>query len=103
VDLDGGRLRVVQVAVETASTVTIKPSPKTRAGVRTVPLPAFLVDALRLHRESSDTDSDLVFPTRTGSPLRRSNFRRQVWRPALVRAGLLGKLEQLGSCQWRAS
>jgi integrase len=33
-----------------------------------------------------------VFGTENGTALRRSNFRRQVWRPALVRAGLLGRI-----------
>jgi len=102
-DLDAGRLRVVQVAVESAAAVTIKPTPKTRAGVRTVPLPSFLVDALRNHRQCSDPDNELVFNARTGSPLRRSNFRRQIWRPALVRAGLLGEVDQLGPRRWYAS
>ncbi|MEV4413550.1 tyrosine-type recombinase/integrase [Catellatospora sp. NPDC049609] len=34
-----------------------------------------------------------MFVTSTATPPRRSNFRRQVWRPALVRAGLLGHLD----------
>jgi integrase len=101
VDLDGARLRVVQVAVESVGSVTIKPCPKTRAGVRSVPLPGFLVDALR-DRQRSATDV-LVSATRTGTPLRRSNFRRQVWRPALVRAGLLGQVDELGPHKWRAT
>ena len=44
----------------------------------------------------------LVFATRDGSPLRRSNFRRQVWRPALVRAGLLGKVAEVSPDKWHA-
>jgi integrase len=64
---------------------------KSRAGVRTVPLPPFLVDAFRQHRRSGD----LVFPSRTGGPLRRNNFRRRVWLPSLVRAGLLGEVTEL--------
>ena len=52
-----------------------------------------------------DTEPDprwLVFPTRNGTPQRRSNFHRQVWRPALVRAGLLGSVEELGGA-WQGS
>jgi hypothetical protein len=44
----------------------------------------------------------LVFSTRNGTPLRRSNFRRQVWRPALVRVGLLGQVAAVGDA-WRAT
>lgn len=51
VDLSRGRLSVGQVAVETAAMVTIRAYPKSRAGVRTIPLPDFLVRALEAHRE----------------------------------------------------
>lgn len=97
VDLTRRQLNVGQVAVETAAEVTVRPYPKSRAAVRTIPLPDFLVRELKAHRELTvgDTNPDpgsLVFPTRNGNPHRRSNFRRQVWRPALVRAGLLGRV-----------
>lgn len=107
VDLDDARLSVGQVAVETAKSITIKPCPKTRAGVRTVPMPGFLLDALRRRHARLSEDQvkprALVFATSTGAPLRRSNFRRQVWRPALVRAGLLGKVAYVAPDQWVAS
>ena len=107
VDLTRGRVTVGQVAVETAAAVTLRPYPKSRAGVRTIPLPDFLRRQLTAHRELTlgDTEPDprwLVFPTRNGTPQRRSNFRRQVWRPALVRAGLLGSVEAIAG-GWRAS
>jgi integrase len=96
VDLDRARLRVVQVAVETPAEVVIRPYPKTRAGVRTVPLPPFLVDALRSHRGEDDPEHEaLVFDSRVNGPLRRSNFRRRIWLPSLIRAGLLGTLVQV--------
>lgn len=86
VDLSRGRLSVRQVAIETAATVTIRTYPKSRAGVRTIPLPDFLVHALEEHRELTigNVEPDpawLVFPTRNGTPQRRSNFRRQVLAP----------------------
>jgi integrase len=107
VDLSRRRLRVGQVAIETAATVTIRPYPKSRAAIRTIPLPDFLVRALEEHRELTvgKVEPDpawLVFPTRNGTPQRRSNFRRQVWRPALARAGLLGSIEAAENT-WRAS
>ena len=95
VDLDKRRLKVTQVAVETPSTVTLRPFPKSRAGQRVVPLPPVLTESLTIHRNSrvaDPDDGDLVFPAKTGGPLRRNNFRRRVWLPSLVRAGLLGHI-----------
>jgi hypothetical protein len=43
-----------------------------------------------------------VFAGRDGQPLLRASFRRDVWRPALVRAGLLGLVDELGLDKWRA-
>ena len=51
VDLDRRRLNVVQVAVETPSTVSLRPFPKSRAGQRVVPLPPV---ADRIVDESSE-------------------------------------------------
>jgi integrase len=105
VDLNRDRIRVGQVAEETARSVRVRPYPKTRAGVRTVPLPDFLVAALRARLAEWPSEPDpaaLVFGTRLATPLRRSNFRRQVWRPALVRAGLLGKVAEVAPDKWHA-
>ncbi|HEX2417516.1 MAG TPA: site-specific integrase, partial [Micromonosporaceae bacterium] len=104
VDLDARTLRVVQVAVETADAVMIRHYPKTRSGVRMVPIPAFLEYALRTHCEQTGRvgRKDLVFVNREGGPVWRSTFRRRVWRPALVRAGLLGSVVQLCPDRWRA-
>lgn len=70
-------------------------------------MPAFLVQELREHRFLTVADERpnpraLVFATWNGTPLRRSNFRRQVWRTALVRAGLLGRAAEKGPHDWRA-
>jgi integrase len=91
VDLDTGVVHVRQVAVETPGAVTLRPYTKTRAGIRTVPLPAFLAEALRAERArlgERPAPEALVFPSRAGTPLRRSHFRRRVWTPAVVRSGL---------------
>jgi integrase len=93
VDLDAGRLRVGQVAVETPGSVTLRPFPKSAAGVRTVPIPDFLAVALQARRLAAGGDPDpraLVFAGPTGSPPRRANFRKRVWLPSLVRAKLSG-------------
>jgi integrase len=105
VDLDRARLRVVQVAEETHGGILLRPYPKSRAGVRTVPLPGFLTSALRqLLAEAGNPDPrTLVFRDRIGRPLRRSNFRRRVWLPSLVRAGLLGQVVNAGPHRYRAA
>jgi integrase len=53
----------------------------TLAGVRSVHLPEFLIKLLLAHR--SDTDHERVFTGIDGGLLRRSNFRRRVWLPAV--------------------
>lgn len=44
-----------------------------------------------------------VFRNSAGGPLRRTQFRARVWRPALVRAGLLGNVVNTGPYRWRAT
>lgn len=86
VDLDAAELHVRQVAVEVIGRLDLRPYPKSRAGRRTVPMPTFVVDALRAGPGSGDR-AGLVFGTRAGGPMRRSNFRR-VWVATVTRSGL---------------
>jgi integrase len=68
-------------------------TPKTDASIRTVVLPELVVDSLDVHlaRCWAEPGPDgLVFPASGGGPMRRSNFRRRVWTPALARVGLVG-------------
>jgi integrase len=55
---------------------------------RTVSLPPFLVIALRRHLEEFPPQNDLLFVSEAGHLLRRSNFNRRVWQPAVEKAGL---------------
>jgi integrase len=104
VDLNSRELHVVRVAVEVAGTVTSKPFPKSRAGRRTVPVPDFVVAELERHREEyAAGPAGEVFRNSSNGPLRRTLFRARVWRPALVRAGLLGDVAELEPDRWRAS
>lgn len=91
---------MAQVAIEISGTVAVRKHPKTAAGHRVIPIP----DALHkmLTAACSSSQSDLVCPTATGSPHRRANFRKQVWRPSLVRAGLLGEVGEVHTGQWEA-
>jgi hypothetical protein len=105
VDLGARTLTVRQVAVETSATVITRPFPKSAASVRTVPLPAFVMEHLSFLSSIVDgkpVAGDLVFVTENGTALRRSNFRRQVWRPALVQAGLLGRILKKGEDRFEA-
>ncbi len=102
VDLDAEEVHVVRVAVEVAGAVTTKPFPKSRAGRRVVPLPPFVVAAVRDHRRRyGQGDAGEVFTNQAGGPVRRTLFRVRVWRPSLVRAGLLGKVVQEAESVYR--
>jgi integrase len=92
-DLDQRRLRVIRTIIEVSGQTSFKPFPKTTAGRRTVPLPPWLAEIIQEHYETYPAgENGLVFPNAVGRPLRRTLFRSRVWRPALVRAGMLGTL-----------
>ncbi len=55
--------------------------PKTPASARTITLPPFLIDLLRDHLDSRD--GDFVFTSPRRCWLRRSDFDRRVFRPAI--------------------
>ncbi|HET6297325.1 MAG TPA: site-specific integrase [Kribbella sp.] len=97
IDLNAGTLRVERVAIEVSGHVTPKPYPKSRAGRRVVPLPSMVADLLKRHRDLYGTGpAGEVFTNEAGTPLRRTLFRARIWRPALVRAGLLGAVTEEG-------
>ncbi|WP_327005872.1 tyrosine-type recombinase/integrase [Dactylosporangium sp. NBC_01737] len=58
---------------------------------------------LRAALDAPPRPTALLFTSRSGQPLLRSTFRRQVWRPALVRAGLLGRVTEPRPGEWLAS
>lgn len=96
-DLDAGTVRVIRTVVEVAGHTSFKPFPKSRAGRRTVPLPSWVVTALREHLAAYPAeDGGLIFSNEAGGALRRTLFRSRIWRPALVRAGLLGEVRRDG-------
>lgn len=106
-DLDRAQVRVVRTVIgtviEVAGHTSFKPFPKSAAGQRTVPLPAWLVTILREHLARHELGAgDLVFTNAVGGALRRTLFRSRIWRPALVRAGQLGTLTRAGDA-WVAS
>jgi integrase len=87
VDLGARRLRVVRVLIEVSGQISVKPYPKSRAGRRSVPVPAAVVELLVQHRQTFPSP-ELVFVNSVGGPVGRTSFRTRVWKPALRRAGL---------------
>jgi integrase len=86
VDLLHGRL-VVAIATTEAEGLAIKDTKS--HSVRRIALPAFLLAALREHLATVPADPDAVlWPSRTGRPMRYGSYRRWVWDPAAVEAGL---------------
>ena len=60
---------------------------KTSASRRTLSIPPFLTEELGLHLQH-EPESDFVFTGSKGAMLRRSNFRKRYWKPAVNRAEL---------------
>src|SRR3954454_17115548 len=94
-DLDAGTLRVIRTVVEVAGHRSFKPFPKSAAGRREVPLPPWSLRLVREHVEHWPTPpTSPVFANEIDGPLGRTAFRARVWRPALVRAGLIGDVRR---------
>lgn len=103
VDLDAGLLRVTRTVVEVSGHTSFKAFPKSSAGLRTVPLPPWLITIIRDHMRQWPTAPNApIFANEVGGPLRRTLFRSRIWRPSLVRAGLLGDVTGDGG-KWVAS
>ena len=87
-----------QMTIDVVETRTTGPDgrpvfepPKSRAGIRTVPVPGFVMQELAAHIDAEvDEPSGLVWTSMSGAPLGEANFRLRVWRPATVAAGLEG-------------
>ena len=82
--------RVVRVRHSMSSVDGLK-GPKTRAGIRDVPIPqhiAEIVSAFIGQFQVANPD-DLIFTARNGAPLLLSNFHINYWKPLQVQAGLV--------------
>lgn len=87
VDLMRGHVDVVESGVETGSRVVFGP-PKTRSGRRRVALASEAVDALGRLLGRPGAAEDLVFTSPEGGVIRRGNFTRRAFAPAIAGAGL---------------
>lgn len=88
--VDGPRVTIAEQLVRRSDRRWHRDAPKTKAGRRTIVVPGFVADELAAHLDQwAAPDADgLVFPNRAGNPLISSSFTGNVFKPALVRAGL---------------
>jgi integrase len=89
VDLAAGVVDVAETVNELKGRLAIGP-PKTKASRRKVSLPPGVVEELAEHLRHPGRPTDFVFRARGGQVLRVSNFRQNVWRPAVAAANLDG-------------
>lgn len=81
---------MIRTVIEVAGHTPFKPFPKSATGRRTVPIPSGLVLVIREHRRCwSAQREELIFANKVGASLRWTLFRPRIWRPSLVRVGLL--------------
>lgn len=86
VDLLRAELDVAEILTDVRGVISFGP-PKTRAGRRRIPIPRLVVDELAQH-VAGLAPGELVFTSAEGGPVRPSNFRRRIWTPGTVAAGL---------------
>jgi len=58
-------------------------APKSKASRRVVSVPGFVIEELAQHVATFPDSSGLVFTAQSGGPIRRTNFRRRSWKPAV--------------------
>jgi integrase len=103
VDLEASVLRVIRTVIEVAGRISFKPYPKSTAGRREIPLPGWLPPILHTHTSHYPAGRNgLIFTNTAGGPVSRTAFRARIWRPSLVRAGMLGEITLTGD-QFEAS
>jgi integrase len=90
IDPESGSVRVERTLVELQNGALSFGPPKSEAGNRSVVVPALVTPELRWHLAcfAQPGPDGLVFVGPGGALLRRGNFRRRVWLPALKTAGL---------------
>jgi integrase len=87
IDLEARRLYVRQAAPEVEGRIIVGP-PKTRAAVRTVPLPQIVIDALK-PRIAGRAPAEQAITSPNGGFLRSNNWRRHThWSRALQKTQL---------------
>jgi integrase len=75
-------VRVEESLAEVSGEFLVK-SPKSDASRRTVSVPSFVVEELAQHLAAHADGTGLMFNAPSGGPIRRTNFRRRIWLPAV--------------------
>jgi integrase len=91
VDFECGTIRVEGTVVEDEAHVPVVGPPKTKASFREIVLPARAAAALQAHRDADRAagyDGPWIFHDADGALLRKSNFIRRQFKPALKQLGL---------------
>ena len=79
---DAGRPRVIRTVVEVAGHTRFKGYPKSAPGRRSLPLPGWLVEVIRVHTEQYGYgEADLMFGNEVGAARRRTDSRARVCVP----------------------
>lgn len=86
VNVDVPRIKVVEQLIRRRDGKWHRDEPKTKAGKRTVVLPASVGVELATHLERFP--GELVFANRAGNPTIGPSFRQSIFQPAVARAGL---------------
>lgn len=91
IDLEHGRIKVVEQYQQLKDGTNVLGPPKSAAGVRTVAIPAVLVPELehQLEAWAEPGRSGLIFPGRDGQPLRRASW-YNAWSRAMRKVGIDG-------------
>lgn len=92
VDLVRRRIDVTEILVEVRGHHYLGP-PKTKAGRRSVPVPTAVATELKGLVAPLPADG-LLFAAPGGGFMRASQFRRRIWQPACIAAGLGAMVEQ---------
>jgi integrase len=87
VELLKRQVDVREIVVEIRGRLQTGP-PKTKAAVRTVPIPSIVCDELAKLAEPGQDPEAHVFTAPMGGPVRLNAWRRRFWVPACVEAGL---------------
>ena len=88
VDFMRRALRVDRQLVKVTGRDPFLAPPKTNASVRTIPLPAVVVEALASHVAQHGTGVEGLLFQLDDLPVRRASFYQRVWQPSLRAAGL---------------
>jgi len=70
--------------------------PKSEAGVRVIPVPPVVINALKEHRLKQPSGSGLVFANPDGEPRSHTNIVRKGLIPAMIRAGVTAEVASDG-------